>query len=65
MPLVLISFVLRLVPAAAVEGRIVGEVESVDSGRTQTIRSVDELVALVQDEQRRADGQARTSGGTS
>ena len=64
MPLVLISFVLRLVPAAAAEGRIVGEIESVDSGRTRTIRSVEELVALVQDEQRHSQGRARTSEGT-
>lgn len=47
----LISYVLRLVPTAAAEGRIVGEVEVVASGRVQTIRSVDELLVLVREEQ--------------
>jgi hypothetical protein len=48
---VLASYVLRVVPAAAAEGRLVGEVESVASGESRTIRDIADLVAFVAVEQ--------------
>lgn len=47
----LISYVLRLVGSEAAEGRLVGEVEDVRSGRLRRIRDVDDLVAAIRDGQ--------------
>ncbi len=46
---VLVSFVLHLVPDELTEGRVVGNVIEVLSGREQPIRSVDELVSFCRD----------------
>lgn len=46
---VLVSFVLHLVPDELTEGRVVGSVIEVLSGREQPIRTVDELVSFCRD----------------
>jgi hypothetical protein len=51
---VLVSYVLRLVAAEAVEGRLVGEVQDVRTGRTRVFRGCDELATAVRDSQRQA-----------
>ena len=43
-----ISLVLRVVTAAAIEGRIAGRVEVVDTGESFAVRSAEDLVNLVQ-----------------
>ena len=43
-----ISLVLRLMNAPAAAGRLVGQVEVVDTGEVVTVRSSTEFVALVQ-----------------
>ncbi len=43
----LVSYVLRLVPEAAAEGRLVGELEAVLSGTVSTVHDVGELVELI------------------
>ena len=43
-----ISLVLRLMEAPAAAGRLVGQVEVVDTGQVVTVRSSSELVALAQ-----------------
>jgi hypothetical protein len=50
---VLVSYVLRLVPAAAADGRIVGELEAVRSGEVTTVHDITELVALIKADQLR------------
>jgi hypothetical protein len=50
---VLISYVLRLIPGEAAEGRIVGEVESVSTGHAGAVRDVTELVELIKSAQHR------------
>jgi hypothetical protein len=52
---VLVPYLLRLVPAEAAGGRIVGELESINSGRITTVHDVDELVALIRADQLDAD----------
>jgi hypothetical protein len=48
---VLVSYVLRLVPSQAADGRIVGELETVRSGEVSTVHDVHELVALIKADQ--------------
>jgi hypothetical protein len=48
---VLTSYLLRLVPSAAADGRIVGELESVLTGQIRTVHDTDELIALVRSDQ--------------
>ena len=43
----LATFVLRLVPDALAEGRIVGVVEEVETGRRAVVRDLDELRAFL------------------
>lgn len=43
-----IAVILRLVPAAARDGRIAGQLEVVDTGETVPVRSADELVRFLQ-----------------
>jgi hypothetical protein len=50
---VLISYVLRLIPGEAAEGRIVGEIESVSTGQADAVRDVAELVELIRADQHR------------
>jgi hypothetical protein len=50
---VLISYVLRLIPDEAAQGRIVGEVESVSTGHAGPIRDVTELIELIRSDQHR------------
>ena len=40
----LLSYVLRLVPAALAEGRLVGTVQTVETGQTTTFGSLEELL---------------------
>lgn len=42
-----ISIVMRLVPEALVDGRLVGEVELVSSGERTKVASADELVGFL------------------
>ena len=42
------SLVLRVVPAAAREGRLAGRVEVVDTGEIFAVKSADDLVDLIQ-----------------
>ena len=42
------SLVLRVVPAAAREGRLAGRVEVVDTGEIFAVKSADNLVDLIQ-----------------
>jgi len=42
-----VSFVLRLVPAALAESKIVGQVQEVETGLTAQLRSADELIAFL------------------
>jgi hypothetical protein len=44
---VLASFVLRLVPEALAQRRIVGRVEAVSSGQATPIRSAEELIGFL------------------
>ena len=41
------SFVLRLVPSALAESRIVGQVQVVETGETAQLRNADELIAFL------------------
>ena len=49
----LASYLLRLVPSAAADGRIVGELESVLTGQIRTVHDTDELIALIRSDQDR------------
>jgi hypothetical protein len=42
-----VSFVLRLVPSALAEARIVGQVQEVETGLTVQLRNADELIAFL------------------
>jgi hypothetical protein len=46
-PLMPISFVLRLVPSALAESKIVGQVREVETGETAQIRSADDLLSFL------------------
>ena len=43
-----LSVVLRVVPAAAADGRLAGRAEVVDTGESVPIRNVEDLLALLQ-----------------
>ena len=61
-PLMLLSYVLRLVPSALAEGRLAGTLQTVDTGLTTTFSSVDELVSALLPEQ--STGTATAEGVT-
>jgi hypothetical protein len=42
-----ISFVLRLVPSALAESKIVGQVREVETGETAQLRSADDLISFL------------------
>ena len=46
-PRMFVSYVLRVRPQGLKEGRFTGEVEAVATGQRFTVRSVDELMAVV------------------
>ncbi|WP_310961879.1 hypothetical protein [Nocardioides terrisoli] len=52
----LVSYVLRLVASEAAQGRLVGEVEDVQSGEIRVIRGAGELAAVVRASQRAGVG---------
>ena len=57
----LASYVLRVVAAEALEGRLVGEVEDVRTGLCWTFRSGDELAVVVRDCQRHASNESEAA----
>ncbi len=42
-----VSIVIRLVPAAAADGVVAGEIQRVDTGEVTRIRDADELIAAL------------------
>jgi hypothetical protein len=44
---VTVSFLVRLVPRALAESRIVGHVKAVETGATAPVRSADDLIAFL------------------
>lgn len=45
-----ISVVMRLVPGDLIQGRIVGEVQIVETGERRLVRTVEELLAFLSDQ---------------